>query len=68
MTYCISLAKVQSKYYDSLLIGIHSMQGWKATTRHGAARKRTKKDLAICISVKAINRVNREQLDILKTF
>ena len=44
------------------------MQGWKVTTRHGVARKRTKKDLAICISVKATNCANREQLNILETF
>ena len=68
MTYCIPLAKIQSKFYDSFLIGIHSMQGWKVTTRHGVARKRTKKDLAICISVKVTNCANREQLNILETF
>ena len=27
------------------LIGIHSMQGWTATTRHGVTRKRSKKIL-----------------------
>ena len=25
---------------DIFLIGIHSMQGWTATTRHGVTRKR----------------------------
>ena len=29
------------------LIGIHSMQGWTATTRHGVTRKGEKKDYRI---------------------
>ena len=29
----------------SFLIGIHSMQDWKATTRHGVTRKRSTKRL-----------------------
>ena len=31
--------------YIFFLIGIHSMQGWTATTRHGVTRKRSTKRL-----------------------
>ena len=29
------------------LIGIHTMQGWTATTRHGVTRKEAQKDYSI---------------------
>ena len=35
----------ESVAYHFFLIGIHSMQGWRATTRHGVARKRSTKRL-----------------------
>ena len=41
------------------------MHGLRVTTRHRVTRKRTKNDLATCISVMATNWVDREQL---KTF
>ena len=31
--------------FSFFLIGIHSMQGWTATTRHGVTRKRSTKRL-----------------------
>ena len=34
-----------SSNFFFFLIGIHSMQGWTATTRHGLTRKRTTKRL-----------------------
>ena len=33
--------RVASRYFK---VGIHSMQGWTATTRHGVTRKETQKD------------------------
>ena len=32
-------------YLSNFLIGIHSMQGWTATTRYGVTRKRSTKRL-----------------------
>ena len=37
--------KFMSDYLYFFLIGIHSMQGWAATTRHGVTRKEAQKGL-----------------------
>ena len=37
--------RLEKSRYDFFLTGIHSMQGWTATTRHGVTRKRGTKRL-----------------------
>ena len=45
-SYCLlDLVFVLENIYMYFLIGIHSMQGWKATIRHGVIRKRNTKRL-----------------------
>ena len=36
---------LEKGFFNFVLIGIHFMQGWTATTRHGVTRKKTTKRL-----------------------
>ena len=40
-----NISVVRRHHFDFFLIGIHSMQGWTASTRHGVTRKRSTKRL-----------------------
>ena len=42
---CFHLCKYDLTLYLFFLIGIHSMQGWTATTRHGVTEKKSRKRL-----------------------
>ena len=45
--YFLNLILVSLRVVFFFLIGIHSMQGWAATTRHGVTRKRGKNRLKL---------------------
>ena len=42
-----NISVVRRHHFDFLLIGIHSMQGWTASTRHGVTRKEAQKDYRV---------------------
>ena len=43
---CLQMGILDPRHMKNgvFLIGIHSMQGWTATTRHGVTKKETQKD------------------------
>ena len=68
LIYCIPLVKDQSKFYDFFSLGFTPCKAGQPLKGMELQEKEAKKDLAMCISIKTFNWVNREQLNILKTF
>ena len=44
-TQSLKMSMCGTSYSSFFLIGVHSMQGWTATTRHGVTRKEAQKRL-----------------------
>ena len=52
------------RFFLIFLIGIHSMQGWTATTRHGVTRKRRTVDINILITSRTGDRKIKKSISI----